>query len=401
MKIYHFTEQPYPPAWEQGAKSLRVNLPNAVCDPHVASDLYNRYLDEWMLADELGINIMINEHHSTATCMASSATPFLSILARQTKNARLLVLGVPIANRPDPVRVAEEMSIIDVISRGRLEMGFVKGVPYEVFSANLQPVRMMDRYWEAHDLILRAMTTHDGPFCWEGEYFNYRSVNIWPRPYQQPHPPVWITASSPGTTREVAKRGYVVSTVLGGYGNTKLVHDTYRATRKEMGQPVPSPDRFAYIGLVAVASNEKEARRRAELLAGYTKAGGVVYPAFKNPPGYLSVEANANMLKGPGAASSGPSVAAGMHIKTFDGRTIDARTCTIDDLRDAGVLSFGTPDQVYEQIVRFADAVGGVGHWINMGHAGWLTHGDTVDSMTLFAREIMPRLAERAPAVQE
>ena len=122
---------------------------------------------------------MVNEHHATATCMSAAAVVPLAVLARITQQARLLVLGYPIANRPDPVRVAEELATIDVISRGRLEMGFVKGVPPEVPVANLNPVFQMERFWEAHDLILKAMTTHDGPFNWEGEHFHYRHVNIW------------------------------------------------------------------------------------------------------------------------------------------------------------------------------------------------------------------------------
>jgi hypothetical protein len=72
----------------------------------------------------------------------------------------------------------------------------------------------MRRYWEAHDLILKAMSTTDGPFSWEGEFFHYRNVNIWPRPYQQPTPPVWMTGLSPETGRMAAERGHVVGTLM-------------------------------------------------------------------------------------------------------------------------------------------------------------------------------------------
>ncbi len=122
----------------------------------------------------------------------------MAILARETKKVRLLALGMPIGNRNDPIRVAEEYSMIDVISRGRLEMGFVKGVPFEISPANTNPADLTERFWEAHDLILKAMTSHDGPFNWEGTHFQYRSVNVWPRPYQQPHPPVWTPVGSAG-----------------------------------------------------------------------------------------------------------------------------------------------------------------------------------------------------------
>src|SRR6185312_8396437 len=91
MRAYHFTEEPYPEAWDAGRAqgTLRVSLPNQLCDPRIAGDHYHEYLDEWQLADELGLDIFVNEHHSTATCMSVSATLILAILARITKRARL------------------------------------------------------------------------------------------------------------------------------------------------------------------------------------------------------------------------------------------------------------------------------------------------------------------------
>ena len=84
-----------------------------------------------------------------------------------------------------------------MISRGRLDMGFIKGVPYEFPSSNQNPVGVMDRFWESLDFIIKAMTTHDEVFNWEGEYFNYRQVNVWPRVWQEPHPPIWTTTGTP------------------------------------------------------------------------------------------------------------------------------------------------------------------------------------------------------------
>ena len=205
MRVFQFTEQPYPDVWNDHNGSLRVNLPNRKLDPVHAADLFHRYYDEWQLADELGLDIMLNEHHSTATCMSAACVIGLAVLARITKRARLLVLGYPIANRPDPLRAAEELATIDVISRGRLEMGFVRGVPQEVAIANLNPVFQSDRFWEAHDFIMKALTSHDEPFNWESQNFHYRHVNIWPRPYQQPHPPVWSTTGSTQTAKKARR----------------------------------------------------------------------------------------------------------------------------------------------------------------------------------------------------
>ena len=150
------------------------------------------------------------------------------------RSARLLSLGTPIANRPDPVRVAEEMAWLDVLSGGRLEMGLVKGAPYEIQPANSNPATLMRRYWEAHDLILKAMSTHDGPFNWEGEFFHYRSVNIWPKPMQKPTPPVWMTGMSVDTGTLAAERGHVVGTLLSG-GTAKPMYDAYRAAGARTG----------------------------------------------------------------------------------------------------------------------------------------------------------------------
>ena len=384
MKVFHFTEQAYAPAWNDHDGSLRVNLPNRKCDPKIAADNYHRWYDEWMLADELGLDIMVNEHHQTATCTSSACVITLSILARETKRARLLVLGYPIGHRPDPLRCVEELSTIDVISRGRLEMGFVKGVPYEIPVANTNPVFLMDRFWEAHDFILKAMTSHDGPFNWEGEHFHYRHVNVWPRPYQEPHPPVWVTTGSTSQARRLGEYGYVMATLGSGYA-TKGLYDAYRQGYVSKGRPMPGADRFAYLGLVAVASTEAEARRRAEHVAGYVRTSSIVHPPFRNPPGFLSADDNARLLK----AGKPPA-----RTFTKDGRAVDMRTGSVQDLIDAAIMFAGTPDQVYKQLVDFCEWVGGMGNLLMMGQAGFLSHADTVDSLTLFAKEVLPRLKE-------
>jgi alkanesulfonate monooxygenase SsuD/methylene tetrahydromethanopterin reductase-like flavin-dependent oxidoreductase (luciferase family) len=383
MRVYHFTEQPYFPAWNDHQGSLRVNLPNRKLDPRIAGDLLHRYYDEWRIADDLGFDIMVNEHHQTATCMSSTVIVSLSILARETRNARLLVLGYPLGHRTDPLRCAEELSTIDVISRGRLDMGFVKGVPYEFPASNQNPVGVMDRFWEAHDFILKAMS-HDGePFNWESEHFHYRHVNIWPRPVQQPWPPIWSTTASRSQARVLGERGYVMATLGSGYG-TRPLNDAYReGYTAKRGTPAPA-DRFAYLALVGVADNEAEARRRGDLLAGYFRSSSIVHVPFRNPPGFLSIEDTARMLRGQTPPRS----------FTKDGRAINMHSAGVQDLIDAGILFCGTPDQVYQQIVSFCEYCGGLGNLLMMGHAGFLSHDDTVDNLTLFAREVLPRLKE-------
>ena len=383
MRVYHFTEQPYPNAWEKHEGSLRINLPNRHIDPKIAADLFHRYYDEWLLCDELGFDVMLNEHHATATCMSSTCIVGLSVLARQTKRARVLVLGYPIGHRPDPLRCAEELATVDVISRGRLDMGFIKGVPYEFPVSNQNAVGVMDRFWDAHDFIIKAMTSHDAPFNWESEFFHYRHVNLWPRPYQQPHPPVWTTTGSPINARLVGERGYVMATLGTGYA-TRPLYDVYRQAYTAKFHKPPAADRFAYLGLVAVADTEAEARRRGEMVSIYLGSSAIVAPQFRNPPGYLSIEDNVRILRGDPRPRTG----------TKDGGFIDMRTAGVQELIDAGILFCGTPDQVYRQITEFCDYCGGMGNLLMMGHAGHMNHADTVGNLTLFAKEVLPRLKE-------
>ena len=387
MKVWHFSEMAYPPAWGRGYEmgTFRVTVPNELYDPEIGADLYHRHYDEYQLCDELGINIMLNEHHSTSTCLNPAVTVSLAILARITKNVRLLLLGMPIANRPDPVRVAEEMAMIDVISRGRLDMGLVKGAPYEIAPANMNPARLMDRFWEAHDLILKTMSTRDGPFNWEGEYYHYRKVNIWPRPWQEPHPPVWITALSPHSGRAIAERGHVAAALLSGAIAANMF-GAYRERAAELGR-VAEPDRFAYCALVGVGDNEAEGRRRADQVAGYIRTSPIVAEPFKNPPGYAPVPANVQAMR------TGPtrSVAA---VKTVDGRTIDPTQASVQQFMDSRTMFAGNPDQVFEQIKRFNREVDGFGHLIIMAQGGTLSFKETCENLSLFAKEVMPRLDE-------
>src|SRR5215472_8143447 len=110
--------------------------------------------------------------------------------------------------------------------RTRVWRSVVRGVPYEVLPANSNPVRMNERQWEAIDLIVKAWTSHDGPVSHEGRFFHHRNINIWPRPYQQPHPPIWVSTTTPGGAGRVGGRGYVQATFLTGYRGTPAIYES-------------------------------------------------------------------------------------------------------------------------------------------------------------------------------
>ena len=381
MRAWHFSETAYPylpPA--DSYPSIRVSLPNRIYDPEKGAALYDRYIDEWLIAEDEGVEIMLNEHHQTATCVDPAAPLMLAALARLSKKARLLILGNPIANRRQPVRVAEEMAMIDVLSHGRLEAGFVRGVPYEILPANSNPVRMNERHWEALDLIVKTWTTHDGPFSHEGRFFHNRAINIWPRPIQQPHPPVWVSTTSPSGAAPVGARGFIQATFLTGFDATRKVFDGYRKGWREAGRGQDVPiDRLAYAALIYVGESDLRAKAGAEKLLWYIISNKVP-PHIANPPGYIPVSANVQMLRG----AEHPMSAFG-------------KRASVESAIEAGIMFAGTPDQVLKQIQKHYDHVGGYGHILIMGQAGFLEHDDTVHGIRMFAREVYPRLKALYP----
>jgi len=376
MKTWFFTEDAYPNLPDDETyESVRVNLPNKHFDPVLGADLYNMYLDMWGAADEMGLEIMLNEHHQTATCVLPAAPIALGVLARETKKARLLILGNPIVNRKQPIRVAEEMAYIDVLSRGRLDCGFVRGVPYEIAPANAYPYRGAEKLWEAHDLIMKAWTHHDGPFNFEGRWFHARQVNIWPRPYQQPHPPVWVTMGSAGSAAQVAQRKHIGAVFLAGYPGIRRLFDGYReGFLQAHGEEAPL-DRLAYAAIVCVGENEKEAENGTEKLLWYIRSNKVA-PQFNNPPGYHPPEVAANIIRGPRPGEP------------------DRRDPRLETQKARGNVFSGTPDQVFQQIKNFWEYSGGFGHLLMMGQAGFMTYEETLKSMKLFTEEVYPRLKE-------
>jgi alkanesulfonate monooxygenase SsuD/methylene tetrahydromethanopterin reductase-like flavin-dependent oxidoreductase (luciferase family) len=260
MKAWYHCENVYPFVPQEvldRADSVRASLPNKYCDPRIAADLFHECLDEHLLCDDIGVNVVSIEHHAGINSLYGASTMILGIIARQTKNVRILSLGTLITVRPDPVRVAEEYATADCISKGRLEIGFVKSGDSEMVSGNANPVGYVERFWEAIDLIEKTLVSHDGPFSWEGKHYTHRHVNIWPPSWQRPHPPFWAATGDPETSAELGRRGMINALVLRGPEASKRAFDAYRAARAEAGLPPPGTDRFAYAVLCYVGTSAR------------------------------------------------------------------------------------------------------------------------------------------------
>lgn len=375
---YVFTEMPYPymPP-EDTFDSARVTLPNRIYDPELGFQLYQKYFDVFRLADEVGLDVMVNEHHSTATCVEPAVAIPLAILARETKRARILSLGTPAANRRQPLRVAEEMAMIDVISQGRLDCGFVRGVPTELSAGNCSPVDTKQRFWEAVDLVVKAWTSHDGPFNWEGEWFHYRQANAWPRPYQEPHPPIWVPTQTSSSAKEIAERQYTLATILNGVEGARPIFEAYREGSVECGFPEPPPEKLAYCGLVFVGPTDAEGFAGARKLQWYLQHNKAAQQ-FWDVPGYMDARTRAVMMQKI-AAQGWPGNPTG-----------PLGAAPIEELTRAGFFFAGSPETVLQQLCEFYEKVGGFGHLLMMVQGGTMGYELTAQSVALFAEEVLP-----------
>src|ERR687883_745400 len=173
-------------------------------------------LEQFRLADELGFDwVTVAEHHYAPFSMTPNPMILAGALTQRVRRAKIALLGanIPIQN---PVRVAEEFAMLDVMTGGRVVAGMLRGTPNEYVTYATNPAETRGRFEEALKLIVRAWTEPQ-PFGWQGRYYEYRSIAIWPRPVQQPHPPIYMSGSSPESGEFAARNrvslGFAFTTV--------------------------------------------------------------------------------------------------------------------------------------------------------------------------------------------
>jgi alkanesulfonate monooxygenase SsuD/methylene tetrahydromethanopterin reductase-like flavin-dependent oxidoreductase (luciferase family) len=371
------------------ADSVRASLPNKYCDPKIAADLFEESLDEFLLCDDEGLNVVAIEHHAGINSLLGANPLLLGILARQTRKARILSLGTLISLRQEPVRIAEEYATADVISRGRLEIGFVKSGGSEMASNNANPVVNIERFWEAIDLITKTLTHQDGPFSWQGKHFTHRHVNIWPRPWQQPHPRMWAATGDPTTASEVGRRGMINVLVLRGAEETNRAWSAYRKARAEAGLPKVGTDHFAYAALVYVGDTHEEGVEIGSKLLWFLNTSLKSAPQFSRfLPGTVPPQFAPEVYRT--ARSNKPSASGAKNNRALIG-------ISTEEAMQRGILFAGSPDTVYEQIMDFYDQVGGFDNLVMVGHSGFMTHREAEKGIKRFARDVLPRLKDVAP----
>jgi alkanesulfonate monooxygenase SsuD/methylene tetrahydromethanopterin reductase-like flavin-dependent oxidoreductase (luciferase family) len=379
MKMISFHLMPYRPLdfAEAGKhRSAWVVLPNSLYDPVKGAEEYARYIDFLVDAERLGFDgIGVNEHHQNAYGLMPAPNLIASALIQRTKTVKIAILGRALPLQGNPMNIAEEYAMLDNLSRGRIICGFVRGIGAEYHSTGVNPYFSHERFHEAHDLIVQAWTK-PGPFPFEGRHYNIRYVNLWPRVYQQPHPPIWIPSQGSSETVVWAADPARKYPFLVTFSSTDLVVrylNTYRDQARKFGYE-PEAGQFGWACPVYVADTDERAR---------AEAGRAIETLFNNylrmpmemliPPGYTSQSSMKNFMK----------------MRT----NVGGKLSTADELIASGTAVIGSVKTVRAKIEEVREKTG-LGILVPMFQFGVLPDDLAKRNIEIFASEIMPHLRD-------
>jgi alkanesulfonate monooxygenase SsuD/methylene tetrahydromethanopterin reductase-like flavin-dependent oxidoreductase (luciferase family) len=387
MRFMWFHLMPYkdlPTNFKQDHNSIWVDVDPKLMSPHRVHDYYNEFLDELEYADECGFDaICVNEHHGNAYGLMPSPNIMAATLARRTKNAALCVMGASLALYNPPTRIAEEFAMIDCISGGRLIAGFPVGTPMDtcyVYGQN--PSMLRQRYLEAHDLIMKSWSATE-PFDFNGRFNQQRYVNVWPKPLQDPHPPVWVPGGgSVETWAWCGEMDYVYSYV--SYYGHVAAEATMNGYWDEMARQGKdrNPFRAGFLQFIGVAETREEAVKLYKEPAEFFYTNCLhVDPSYVMPPGYVT-EATARMkMKSQVQAAADRSQILGSVKNDMEGILAE------------GYVLIGSPDEVADSLRKIAKKFN-VGNLLLLLQFGNMSKDVANYNTKLFAEKVMPQLRD-------
>jgi alkanesulfonate monooxygenase SsuD/methylene tetrahydromethanopterin reductase-like flavin-dependent oxidoreductase (luciferase family) len=379
MKIFNFHLMPYVHADLDAIErngTAWITFSNAHYDPGKGAELYHRFLDELEYADQLGFDgVCLNEHHQTAYGLMPTPGVLAGALTRSVKRAKIAVLGRALPLLNNPLSVAEEFAMLDNLSRGRFIAGFVRGIGAEYHSTGVNPTESHDRFHEAHDLIVRAWT-ETGPFRYVGNHYRFEYVNVWPRPYQTPHPPIWIPSQgSSATIKWAAKMRYTYCQTLSPIATVARFFQMYRDEAAKEGYDA-TPDQLAWSNSIYVADTDAKAMREAK----------------------PHLEALANrFLKMPTEMLLPPGYTSNDSMKRIRAAKTTGLPQTAEDLVKNGVVIVGSPATVRERLAAYQD-LAGFGTSLTKTQFGTLPAEMVRANQEAIAAEVLPYFRDRRPA---
>jgi alkanesulfonate monooxygenase SsuD/methylene tetrahydromethanopterin reductase-like flavin-dependent oxidoreductase (luciferase family) len=379
MKVYLFDLVPYGHHFTQ-FQDLPYPLPGKYFDPAIAQRNYAEHIEAWKEMDRLDFDgVGFNEHHTTPHGLMNSPNVMVAAAAQHTKNLKFVIMGhlLPMHN---PLRIAEETAMVDILSNGRVIAGLARGAPREYHVFSMQAAEARARFEESHDIIMKAWTEEQ--FSYEGKYWSFKDVAIWPRPLQQPHPPVWIPVTGTKETLDWAgQRNYPIVLPEFSRGLIEDVVGYYAKAVARAGHRV-TPDQLTLFADAWVADS------KAKAIAEY----GPYYVYFQN---MLFGHGNSTALSRLGSARNPasydyvrPENRAGVgadRVKTA------AFTMTDVEKRVADRAAWGSPKEVAERLIDEAEHAGVNNVLLNV-NLGAMPNDMFIEQIRRFGKEVLPLL---------
>jgi alkanesulfonate monooxygenase SsuD/methylene tetrahydromethanopterin reductase-like flavin-dependent oxidoreductase (luciferase family) len=264
--------------------------------------------------------------------------------------------------------------MLDNLTRGRFIAGFVRGIGAEYHAMGINPAQSQERFAEAHDMIIRAWT-EAGPFQYVGKHYHFNYVNTWPRPYQTPHPPIWIPSQgSSSTIRWAAQMRYTYCQTLSPIALVARFFQMYRDEAEKVGYQA-SPDQLAWSNTIYVAETDEKAMREARPHLEALANRFLKMPTeMLLPPGYSNIES----------------------MKRIRAAKVTGKVTTLDELVKNGVVIVGSPNTVREKLAEYQD-LAGFNTSLTKTQFGTLPDDMTRANMVAIAEEILPHFRNRLP----
>jgi alkanesulfonate monooxygenase SsuD/methylene tetrahydromethanopterin reductase-like flavin-dependent oxidoreductase (luciferase family) len=349
-----------------------------VADSDKVGGYYNATLDEMLYAAKAGMHgLCTNQHHQNVYGFMANPSLMGAVLANQTngQNVAIIQIGSTLPSTTPPTRIAEEYAMIDCISGGRLVAGFPTGLPTDATISNgIVPIEQRERYREALDLVVKAWSAKE-VFAWNGKHYQLPMVNLWPRPIQQPHPPIWIPGSGISATAEYVVERDDCFCHLSYFGakNATQVGERYWELVARKNRDA-NPHRFSFLQLIGVSETDAQAEEYAP------HAEYFFHKLLYTPQYYMAV---------PGNLEYGSLVAA---MQNTAGReAVDLRALNYKDFRKRGFVITGSPKTVAQELVEEMKKLR-VGHLLALLHFGSMPTELCKRNIDLFCREVMPHL---------
>jgi alkanesulfonate monooxygenase SsuD/methylene tetrahydromethanopterin reductase-like flavin-dependent oxidoreductase (luciferase family) len=381
MRIFGFDLLPYP----EHLDHLKVDgelpypLPGKHFRPELAVRNYREHLDAWALMEELGFEgIGFNEHHTSPYGLMTSPNIMAAAASQRLSRMKILIYGnlLPIH---EPLRLAEELAMLDCLTGGRLISGVARGIPREHTAYNVSLADSRARFEEAWEIIKLAWQAD--VFSYQGKFWTYKDVAIWPRPVQRPYPPVWVPVTTSQETLEWAARENAPITP-GAVATLAARQDMvryYAACLAKHGRTI-TPDHVVAGANVYVADSREQALKEAGPYLLYFfhtlfSHGNLSNVGGQRQRGYVREE---------GLGWLRPE-----HREEFLRTLQGFRRTTMEDLKRNERLAWGSPAEVRDSLIALGEALG-ANILLVQFNQGAMPHEMFMDQIRRFAAEVLP-----------